>query len=302
MRKKFLYFLLMVLLIATLGGCSRLENPQTQTTHTETKPVTIMTTFYPIYISALNLAGGIPNVQVVNLTPSQTGCLHDYQLTPADMVHLESADYLVINGAGLESFLDNITKSYPNLPLIDASKDLELLIDPESQEINPHIWVSISGHKAQTESICRQLMALDPERASWYQKNCASYVEKVDALTQRMHEELDNLPQRDIITLHEAFPYFAQEFHLHIAAVVQRDPGSEPNAGEIAQTIELIKTKNVKIIFAEPQYSSKAAETIARESGSVLYILDPAVTGPEDPDAYLHIMENNLQVLKTALK
>jgi zinc transport system substrate-binding protein len=87
-----------------------------------------------------------------------------------------------------------------------------------------------------------------------------------------------------------------------IAAVVEREPGSQPSAQELAHTIDLIKKHGIRVIFSEPQYPASAAAAIARETGAHVYVLDPAVTGPDDPDAYLHIMEANLAVLMKALR
>ena len=120
-----------------------------------------------------------------------------------------------------------------------------------------------------------------------------------------MHEELDSLPNRNIITFHEAFPYFAEEFNLNIVGVIQVEPDSEPSAKEIESVIETIKSNNVKALFTEPQYSSKTAETIAKETGTKVYTLDPIVTGDATKNAYndyIDKMENNLNILKEALQ
>jgi zinc transport system substrate-binding protein len=116
-----------------------------------------------------------------------------------------------------------------------------------------------------------------------------------------MHQIIDGSSNRDIITFHEAFPYFAREFNLNIAAVIDREPGSEPSAAELARTIEIIKETGAKVIFAEPQYPAKSAETIARETGVKIYILDPAATGELEPDAYIKTMEKNMDTLREAL-
>src|SRR5207302_9864238 len=134
----------------------------------------------------------------------------------------------------------------------------------------------------------------------------AAYVNRLDTLRRKMHAALDGLKNRDIITFHEAFPYFAREFDLKIAGVVEREPGSEPNARELANTIETVRKTKVKALFAEPQYPSKSAEVIQRETGAPVRILDPAVTGPREPakarDSYIVAMEENLKVLVSALK
>jgi zinc transport system substrate-binding protein len=107
---------------------------------------------------------------------------------------------------------------------------------------------------------------------------------------------------RKIITFHDAFPYFAEEFGLSIAAVVEREPGSAPSAKDLSETIDLIRKAGIKVLFSEPQYPATAVETIARETGAKVYLLDPGVTGPDDPGAYITIMKANLKTLLEALK
>ena len=114
---------------------------------------------------------------------------------------------------------------------------------------------------------------------------------------------LDPLAGTRIVTFHEAFPYFAKEFGFDIVAVIEREPGSEPGAGELAKTMDLIREKRVSALFTEPQYSPKAAETIANETGAKVYSLDPFVTGTEDApaDSYETAMLKNMDELKLAL-
>ncbi len=276
---------------------------------------TIVTSFYPMYVHTINIANNIPGVNVVNLTEPQTGCLHDYSMTPNDLKVLESAKVFVVNGAGMESFMDKVINQLPNLKVIDASMGIELIEDEHDhaheesndedyEEGNPHVWVSITNAMKQVENIGEQLAAADPNNAEAYKTNAEAYVKKLQLQKEKMHKALDVIKGASIITFHEAFPYFAKEFNLKIAAVVEREPGSEPSAEELANTINIVKSQKVKALFAEPQYSSKSAETIARETGIKLYTLDPGVTGEanEDTDAYIKMMDKNLEVLEEALK
>lgn len=282
-----------------LSGCSK-ASISTNEQKEKTDKYTIVTSFYPIYISAINITRDIPGVEVVNMTKPQTGCLHDYDLKPQDLKILESADVFLINGADMESFMDKVIKQMPDMKIIEASKGLELLKE-ENGTLNPHIWVSISGAIAEVENISSQLAAVDEKNADMYKKNATEYIKKLSALKENMHSSLEKVKTRDIVTFHEAFPYFAKEFDLNIKAVVEREPGEDPSAGELAETIDLIKASNVKALFAEPQYSAKAAETIARDTGAKVYILDPGVTGEFTHDAYINAMEKNLKVLEEAL-
>ena len=260
----------------------------------------IVTSFYPIYIATINIAKDIPGVTVINLTKPFTGCLHDYQLTPDDLKQLAKADAFIINGAGMESFMDKAIREIHDLKIINAGNGIKFITD--SNGINPHVWLSVTLAVKQIENITAGLAGRDPAHASLYRRNCDDYVRKLEMLRSRMDNELKQLKTREIATFHEAFPYFAREFNLNIVAVVQREPGSEPGAREMAKTIQLIKKHKVRAIFIEPQYPDKSALAIARETGTVVCILDPAVTGPMNENAYLQIMESNLAALVKMLK
>ena len=309
--KAFLGLLLCILLL-TACGASNKSDITSDPGSTAGKALTgdtgddfhIVTSFYPIYVLTINVAGGIPGVRVTNMTEPQSGCLHDYELSPADMKTLENADLFLINGAGMETFVDQIRDVYPDLPVVEAAKDIPLIMDEHTGEANPHVWVSISNAIRQVENIEEALAEADPAHAEAYRRNAEAFRSKLEAQKERMHEALKDIRSRDIVTFHEAFPYFAQEFGLNIVAVIEREPGTEPSAAELRETIDIIKTLGVKAIFAEPQYSARAAATIASETGAKVYFLDPLVTGPKeaDPDSYVETMEKNLQTLIEALK
>jgi zinc transport system substrate-binding protein len=296
--KRYLFVLLWSALVF-LSGCSSVPNPKSSAAPDK---LTIVTSFYPIYIMALNITADTSGIELINLTGPQTGCLHDYQLSPDNMKTLQKADIFIVNGAGIESFLDKVIKQQQDLKIITATQGMTLIKGPGQTGPNPHVWVSIAGAIQEVKNINQQLSALDPSHANQYQKNSDIYIAKLDRLRQEMHGELDSLPNRNMVSFHEAFPYFAQEFNLNIVAVVEHEPGSEPSAKELAQTIEIVRSSRTTALFIEPQYPSGAANTIARDTGARVYTLDPAVTGPETPDAYLDIMKNNLTTLKEALQ
>ena len=268
----------------------------------ETKDIKIVASFYPMYIMAKNVVKDVPGVSVQNLTPPLTGCLHDYTVTTNDMKKLADAQVFVANGAGMESFLDKIIAQHPNIKIIQLAGGIPLIKGEGNEGDNPHLWVSISNAIIQVKNLGKAMEEFDPSHKEFYAKNTANYMAKLETLRQKMHSELASYKGRAIITFHEAFPYFAQEFGLNIAAVVEREPGSEPSAKELADTIELIKKNGILALFSEPQYPDSAAETIAKETGAKVYVLDPAVTGPDDYDAYINIMEDNLKVLKLAFQ
>ena len=297
-RKNMLFCLLasLCLLLTGCGGTNTAGGGKDGSFH-------IVTSFYPMYVATINITQGVDGVTVTNMTKPQTGCLHDSQLMTEDMKTLEKADAFVINGAGMESFLDKVIEQRKNLKIIDASKGIELLKDDDEE--NPHVWLSVTDAILQVKNIAEQLKAADPKHADAYEKNAAAYIKKLEALKAEMHAELDTVPNKDIVTFHEAFPYFAKEFGLNIISVVEREPGTEPTPAELQATIEQVKKLPVKVLFTEPQYSPSAAETIARETGAKIYTLDPVVTGEANEqaiNAYIDTMKKNMETLKTALQ
>lgn len=305
-----------ILVSLFLTGCNNSAKSNNSTE--SNNKLTIVTSFYPMYISTLNIVKDIPNVEVLNMTTSQTGCLHDYSLSTKDLKTLSNADILIINGAGMESFLDDVIDEYSDLKIIEASKGIDLIEDTEhddhtedhdhedhDHDVNPHVWVSISKNIEEVSNIAEELSSLDPNHANEYQDNANEYIAKLENLKTEMHSTLDNIAHKDIITFHEAFPYFAEEFGLNIVGVIEIEPDSEPSAKEVENIISIINEKNIKALFTEPQYSSKIADTIAKETGASIYTLDPIVTGDSNEKAYndyIIKMQENLNTLKEALK
>jgi len=263
-------------------------------------PRVVLATFYPIRLALINLTAGVAGVEVISLATPETGCLHDYQLTTRDMALLTKAEVMVVNGAGLEAFLDGVVHSRPGLKVIDASAGIDLLVS--GGVTNAHVWVSPVRHIRQIHNIADGLAGWDPGHAAQYQANAALYIARLERLKKKMDAALRQVRRRDIITFHEAFPYFADDFKLKIAGVIEREPGSSPSAAEMVSLIERVRSSGVKTIFVEPQYPAKVAQSIARETGAGIFTLDPVVSGPDSPDAYIRIMEQNIAELERALR
>lgn len=302
--KKIILLLFCVVLI--LAGCSKAP-----VNNIDGSKFNIVTSFYPMYLATSNIIEGAEGVSLENMTNFSVGCLHDYQLTTKDMNVLEKADCFIINGGGMESFLDKATSSYPNMPIIVAGEGLFCDEDHEEEahshehdhehEGNAHIWVSVDLYIKEVQKIADELAKIDTKNAEIYNSNAKKYIEKLENLQVKMHEELDEVKYKNIVTFHEAFEYFADEFSLNVVGVIQREPGTMPSAGELAKIIDTIKQTDAKAIFVEPQYDKTSANTISNETNVKIYTLDPVVTGELKNTAYEDAMIKNLEVLKEAL-
>lgn len=264
------------------------------------EPLRVVTSFYPVYVAALNVTAGVPGVEVHNLTSPHIGCLHDYQLTAGDVRQLADADLLLANGAGMETFLGKVKEQSPALRVLEASEGIPLM------DGNPHVWVSFEGATRQVDNIAEALALAAPEKADAFRANAATYKAALAALDEKMKSSLAPYAGTPIVTFHEAFPYFARDYKLDLVGVIAREPGTEPSARELADTIGLVRERKVKALFAEPQFPDKSAQVISRETGVKVHELDPVVTGPSEPSearrAFLRAMEKNLGVLQEALR
>ena len=274
---------------------------------------TVVTSFYPVWIMTLNLTRGLEDhVTVRNLAAPSVGCLHDYQLQTSDMKVLSGADAFVVNGAGMEAFLPEIARALPHLPVIEASEGIDLLengdaveiLESEDEEVNSHLWLDPVRAVRMAENIAAGLVRLMPEEESVISANLQDYRSRLETLDQQLREGLEDLPRRDIVTFHEAFPYFAAAYGLHVVAVVSKEPGEVLTPAQMSVLVrEIIRLGNPPL-FVEPQYTDLSAQTLSRETGSSVWSLDPMVTGPEENvpfDYYETVMLQNMETLIDAL-
>mgnify|MGYP003313566260 CR=1 FL=1 len=315
--KKRICLLAMLLALALLGGCAAADEEKT-----------FVTSFYPMYIFAQNIAADVPGVKIVNLAGESTGCLHDYQLQTGDMKELAKADAFLINGAGMESYLSGVMEAFPELPVVDASVNVPLLEsclehdhdhgheeeeeeeeeageDEHHHEVNAHIWLDAENAVIMVRNLADGLIARFPQHEAAICANRDAYIARLLALDAELTEGLANLPRQDIVTFHEAFPYFAGAYGLNVAAVVNRDPEDALSPRTLASLCLTVRELGNPPLFIEPQYEDAAAQTVSRETGAPVFVLDPIVTGPagEIPLTwYEDVMRQNLAILLTALQ
>ncbi len=295
----------------------------------------IVTSFYPVHIATLNVTDGMEHVEVMNMTENVNGCLHDYQLTAADMKKLEHADVFIINGAGMELFLDTIQKAYPELVIIDSSEGIELLEAVEHDhsheveeyiheeehihdeehvheaeevhtehnhgEYNGHIWMNPDNYVIQIENIAAELTALDNVHGEEYHQNAHAYMEKVEQVTKELEEVRESHEEEHIVIFHDSYAYLADKLHFHIVHQVVIEEDTSMSAGEIAEIVEEIKYHEVSVLLAEKQFSDQIPTRIAKETDTKVIVVDSLVSGEMDKDAYIDGMRENIRILKEEL-
>ena len=298
--------------------------------------LTVVTSFYPMYIAALNIVDGVEGVRLENLSEPQTGCLHDFQLTPEDMKLLSTADVFVINGVGIESFMSDVAKAYPKLDVVEACEDVALLseddadsdhdhdheadtesdsdhdhdheADAESDSAhdhdhgdeNAHAWMSVPRYRTMVQTIASRLAEKDAKHADEYYANAKAYDAKLAVLEEKINSLKSLTNGQNIIIFHEAYAYVADDFSMNACYLLDLDEERSVSAGEIKQVIGAIKDDGVSVILAEELYGKSMGDTVSRETDVHVIYIDPLNRGEYDKDSYLDGMEHNIELIKEA--
>ncbi|MCM1107063.1 MAG: metal ABC transporter substrate-binding protein [Blautia sp.] len=300
MRNKYIFTVVMLCGILALGmGLTALYVRHGGGEAQQEREFTIVTSFYPMYIAACNVAGELPGVTLKNLSEPQTGCLHDFQLTPEDMKLLGTADVFIVNGGGIESFMEEVAAAYPDLAVIEAGEYLELLSDGD--ETNAHAWMSPARYREMVQTIALELGEADAVNRESYRKNAAVYDEKLALLEKRQRALAAAAGGRRVILFHEAFDYVAEDYGMQVCFVMDLDEERQVSAGEVEAAVSAVRADGATLILAEELYGKSMAETLQKEVEAEVCYLDPLNRGDYDPDSYLLGMEKNIELLERCL-
>ena len=296
--KRLLSFLLILLL---LSGCAQ-----------TTEYAQIAATTLPVYEFTSALCEGT-GITVTRLVTEEVSCLHDYSLNVRQVRAAEAAELIVISGAGLEAFLDDLLLG---ADIVDASQGIELLCpeeghdhehgheeehhdhDGHSHDSDPHIWLSPVHAMTMAQNICDGLCEQYPAHSDTFRANLETLAQRLHALQTYGEEALSSLSCRELITFHDGFAYFAQSFDLTILEAVEEESGSEASAKELIHLIEEVEHHSLPAIFTEVSGSVSAASIIARETGCETFALDMAMAG----NSYFDAMYRNIDTVKEALQ
>lgn len=215
---------------------------------------------------------GGARVDVASLVPPG-GEVHTFDPTPADLTRVADAELIVMNGLGLDEWLGQLAldsgTTATTVVLGEGLEGVDYLAGHEGEEANPHLWLNVRYGIAYAERIGEALALVDPAHTAAYEAGTAAYTARLADLDAWAREQLAAIPAEDrrIVSLHEAFPYFAAAYGLEIVGTVIDVPGQDPSAGEIAALIDEIRKSGAKAIFSEAQFNDQLARTIAAESG-----------------------------------
>jgi zinc transport system substrate-binding protein len=302
--RKLLWIFIIILFI--LSGCSSQE----QTGNNENigqKRLNVVTTFYPMYYFAKQVAGDSADVTL--LIPNGVEP-HDWEPTAKDMASIQDADVFVYNSRYFETWTDKVLKSIDTskLSVTEAANRIKLINGAGEKGNNnkdPHVWLSPVLAKQEVDTITKAFVQKDPKNKDNYQKNADAFKAKLDDVDQLYRDTISKAPTKEFVTQHAAFGYLAKEYGLTQIAIAGLSPDVEPTLGKLAELAKLTKEKHIKIIYFEGMTSSKVAQTLANEIGAKTEVLNPleGLTKSDQKQGldYLGVMKNNLKSLEKSL-
>lgn len=279
-------------LLSLFAGGGRADDPRPQ----------VVVTTYPLYVAAQNILGDTDAVRVTMLSGVGAGCLHDYQLSPADRLALERADAVIVNGVGAEPFLEGLVEEGR---LVDTSAGLSYLcaeadhhhddLDHEHTTYNEHIWLSPAAYLLQVNRLSEALIEISSELTvdQDIQSNAEDYMKQVLAI----QYDLPLLADRPCVLFHDSLAYLASDVHMDVKLTLSAEGESGLSAADLAQVEALAKEHPDLVLLYDTQYPIRYTAIDGLVPAEQVIALETAVVGDGKPSDWLEAMERNLEKL-----
>ncbi|MBM7711956.1 metal ABC transporter substrate-binding protein [Enterococcus xiangfangensis] len=280
--------------------------------------IQVMTTFYPMYEFTKEVVGNKGDVEL--LIPAGTEP-HDFEPSAKDLAKISDSDVFVYNSPELETWTENLTDTIDTdkTKIIQAAKEIELMDGAEhdheddhdhddhdhEHELDPHVWLDPALAIKEVETIRDQLSKKYPDDQATFEKNAASYIDELKALDAEYQTAFKDAKNKTFVTQHAAFGYLAKQYGLTQEAISGVSPDQEPSPSRLSELKHYVDDHQVEVIYFEENASSKVAETLSKETGVKLAVLNPLESLTEKQikagENYLSIMRENLTALKQAI-
>lgn len=245
--------------------------------------ITVAVSLQP-YATLVKMLGG-DRVNVVTLLPPGADP-HNFEPKPAVIKAFSVAQVYFTDGSGLDkTWLPRFLGANKNVQVFDISKGIEWMKSEHEEhgahghhhdeEMDPHIWTSPTCVRFLAQNIFQELKKLDPEHVIYYVNRSVSVQNELMAIERKLNEAVISMPKdrRSFIVFHPTYGYLAKDFKLKQYTIEVN--GKEPKPRDLANLVKLGRKNNIKNVFVQPQFSKRAAETIAKELGAVVVETDP---------------------------
>lgn len=298
MKKKIASILAIVLSATMLSACGGTQASSNATN--EKLPVSVTFDAMAEFVQAV----GKDKVSVSTIIPDGTEP-HDFEPKVKDLEKLSTTKVFVYNGMDMETWVPKAIQSANNKSLVavEASSGVEPLKSTEkseSQQYDPHVWISLKGAQTEVKNIANGLMRADAKNKDYYAANAQAFETQLQQLYDTYAAKFQTAPRKDFVTGHAAFGYLCRDFGLQQNSVEDVFASGEPSAAKLAGLVNYCKANNVKTIFVEDMVSPAVSKTLAKEVGAqakTIYTMESR----EDKKDYLTRMTDNLDEIYASL-
>jgi zinc transport system substrate-binding protein len=272
-----------------------------QSTTNSSHKLKIVSSFYPVYEFVKKVGGD--KIDSLVLIPTGTEP-HDFEPTINQIQAANSADALVFNGLGFETWINKINTKNK----IDASSGINAsYINNRTKNFDPHIWLDPVFAKKETENIRDGLIKIDPNNRDYYVQNSKIFINELDTLDKTIRTDLKSCKKQDFVAFHNAFSYFAKRYGLNQHSITTAGPEEEIKPQRLVEIIQLAKNLGLHVIYSEELIDPRHASAVAQEiPDAKVLVLSPVEGLTKDEQekgiGYIDKMKENIQNLMVGLE
>lgn len=288
--------------------------------HQQSSSAEVAATIFPIYDITQSIAGDDVHVTLI-LDPGVS--THTYEPTTEKLRTLTDVKVVYAIGEGLDDWVDTITNSVqaekvtlePGIELRGSEEEEEHEHEEDHEEDedhdanqdeeehghshdgdDPHYWLTIPNAKIIAKTIAEDLSDRYPEYSENFEKNLATYLTELEAADQEIRQIVAEAENQEIVTMHDAWYYFAEEYGFEVVGTFEPTAGREPTPQYISALIETVEEHHLTTLFSEPQISTDSIQTIANDLGVTIRVLDP-IGGIDERQSYIDLMIYNAKTI-----
>lgn len=312
MKKYFKFWLICSSMLVFLAGCS-LDGSKDSIDGKDDK-LQVVTTYSIIYDIIKNVGG--ERVDIHSLAPVGSNP-HEYDPLPVDVEKVTDADAVFYNGLNLEAgnswfdkLLETSDKSGDDAPVFQLSEGVEakyLTTEGSEDQADPHAWLDIRNGIIYANNAKEALIQVDPDHADIYEKNAEAYIGELEQLHLDAVKRFNEIPknQRYLITSEGAFKYFSAAYDFEAGYIWEINAENQGSPDQISSVVELIKAKDVKVLFLETSIDARSMEMVSSETKVPIggKVFTDSIGKPgEDGDSYIKMMEWNINTILEQLQ
>lgn len=285
-------------------------------------PPRVTVSIQPVHSLVANVMRGVADPRLLVAGGASP---HGYQMRPSDADALYSADLVFWMGAPLETFLQSaLANVHPPARIVTLldTPGLALLANREGgawrtgrnakpgaltaatdlRRRDPHVWLSPEHAGRLARHVADVLAGADPAHASRYASNALDLIARIEALDRDISSRLAPFRDASFIMFHDAFQYFESAFRLNAAGTLYLEPDRPPGARQLVELRAVIRDRDVRCVFREPQFHAALVNTLTEGTGAGVGVLDPLGAGiPPGPEAWFQMMRANADAMAACL-